>query len=130
MTSSSTNIFGIHDPTGVACSVLGYRLGLAELRLGVFSPEDNGDAAKLMELVFSSPFYFEGPFGWRGADFQLASATEMLQLCRQIGWFDSNITDGEAEKYVASFNLYEVTAEDSRFRIRILATDAYKYGGA
>lgn len=128
--SSSTNIFGIHDPTGVDCSVLSYRLGLAELRLGVFSPEVDGDASKLMELVFTSPFYFEGPFGWRSAEFKLAPATEKQQLCRHIGWFDSNITDGEAEKCVASFNLYEGTAADSRFRIRILATDAYKYGGA
>ena len=120
--SHTDNIFDLPEPESHSCSTERYKAGLSELVIQLFKGENTTDPA--FELVFNSPYYFCGPFGWAGANFRIADESKKIALGRQLGWLGD--TDQiEATKYLDGLTLFEVETATG-FTVEILASSAFR----
>ena len=65
------------------CYVLCYQSGHHQLTLAVFDP-DLGSCKPNFYLHFEPTYYFEGPMGWSGVDFRLATQDEWKKVLLKI----------------------------------------------
>lgn len=77
-----TNIFGLKAASLYRCQVYRYFNGLSRLYLAVMKPQQTVPA---FFLLFPDVAYFEGPMNWQGADFQIASAPDCIDLMLATG---------------------------------------------
>ena len=118
------NIFELKDVDELSCEVESYHTGLADLRISV-SKETSIDiqVEHPIELIFSAPYFFDGPLGWKGADFRLAPESEKRELCDKLGWF-KNLPDAAPDGVLQLIELFIV--QNTNYKVRILARDAYR----
>ena len=118
------NIFELKDVDELSCEVECYHTGLADLRISV-SKETSIDipVEHPIELIFSAPYFFDGPLGWKGADFRLASEEEKRELCNKLGWLGT-LPDNSPDGVLQLIELFIV--QNANYRVRILARDAYR----
>ena len=121
--SKPNNIFNLVEPDSYNCSIERYKAGLAELVIHLI--KGDGITSPAFELVFNSPYYFHGPFGWSGASFHMADESEKIALGRQLGWL-ADADDTEAAKYFEELTLFEVETTSTGFTVQILASSAYR----
>ena len=123
--SRSDNVFGLPKPDLYSCSVESYRAGLSDFRIYVYKNKKDEVTEPVFELVFNSPFYFHGPFGWTGANFRIADESKKTALGRQLGWL-ADTDQIDAAKYLEELTLFEVEIVSTEFTVQILASSAFR----
>lgn len=106
------NFFEIQNPEEYFCRVWSYFVSHSRLLLRVYKGKIDEEE---FYLNFEMVQYFEGPLGWKGANFYIGSSDECVKLLQQQGF------EGLPDEYLLEhFHLYIVDLPDSRY-VKILA---------
>ena len=111
MEYSTRNIFKLENPQAYSCEILSYHRQHSDL----FLKANHLSNPDKYWFEFTALEYFEGPVGWRGADFCIATTDECIKLLRNLK-LDINL-------YLETYSLFVVLAS-SGFEVKMLAQRA------
>lgn len=80
--AGSHNIFNISEPQRYRCQVLHYHARVSRLYLSVY--KDDG-REPVFYLLFSDVGYLQCPMTWQGANFDIGTQDECIQLMLDVG---------------------------------------------
>ena len=109
-------IFKQNYPQAYQCDVWQYQVGLSELLIRLYIPQEDGVNANTFEyLIFQGVLFFEGPLKWKGGLLVAGSREECLEILQQIDI--KNPLDAVDTGFYKLFKF-----RTSTFEIRIIAT--------
>lgn len=79
---NTRNVFNITKPGGYRCQVYHYHRKLSRLYLSVYKGQRSQPA---IYILFSDVAYIEAPMSWLGAEFNIASKQECIDLMIDLG---------------------------------------------
>ncbi len=113
---NSRNVFNITKPGGYRCQVFHYHRKLSRLYLSVYKGQRNQPA---LYILFSDVAYIEAPMSWLGAEFNIASKQECIDLMIDLGLVGPAIRQfPDAYASITDYaRLYTVNSPNSIIRI-------------
>ena len=113
---NSSNVFNITKPAGYRCQVFHYHRKLSRLYLSVYQGQRNKPA---IYILFSDVAYIEAPMSWLGAEFNIASMQECINLMIHVGLVGPAIRQfPDAYASITDYaRLYTVSSPNSVIRI-------------
>jgi hypothetical protein len=114
-----TNPFPIPNAEEYRCRLYGYQMGTSLLSISMFRPSTK----ETKYLTFQHVIHLICPMMWEGANFEIASSLDYLQVIRLRVPIpnDSVITDEQLS--MLSYRLYQY--EDRGVKIEIIATSVF-----
>ncbi len=115
--NTATTVDGVpklEAPHEYECGISAYDPSLSRLYVRLL--KSSVEPADERYLVFSTTIYFDGPFTWKGADFQLGSDAGIIELLEHI-----NPVPAGQEFIDRTLGLILYKFEGTRYVVRILA---------
>jgi hypothetical protein len=97
------NVLGLSNANDLYCDIRHYRNSHALMRVRLYHPDPEYPQPP-PQLIFFSPFYFEGPFTWQSCEINTAEKTDLLELLERLGW---NINEISARRF-ENMRLYQI----------------------
>jgi hypothetical protein len=102
------------------CYIFSYERGHHQLTLAVHDPDSDSPEPSFY-LHFEPTYYFEGPTGWTGADFRLATKNEWEEVLSKLAF---RLSGDLKDEFVRRHFLFVL--EKPNFHIRILSALFHK----
>jgi hypothetical protein len=106
-------------PQKYHCQIWAYDPSLSRLYVRIHKGDFK--TGQVLYLLFVSTHYFDGPLGWKSADFQLAPFADVVELLDRIN--PRRVDSPPLMDPTLGFNLYKVTTRVGT--VRILAASAH-----
>lgn len=87
---NSRNVFNISEPGRYRCQVFHYHRKLSRLYMSLYKGQRNQPA---IYILFSDVAYIEAPMSWLGAEFNIASKQDCIELMIDLGLVGAAIHD-------------------------------------
>lgn len=113
---NSSNVFNITRPASYRCQIFHYHRKLSRLYLSVYKGQRNEPA---LYILFSDVAYVEAPMSWLGAEFNIGSKQDCIDLMMRVGLVGPAIRQfPDAYASITDYaKLYTVNSPNSVIRI-------------
>jgi hypothetical protein len=117
MKHSVKNFFNVINPQEYSCGIGSYRVNHSLMLIRATKSEFDPD--QTFYLTFSGALYFEGPLGWKGANFCIGTTEECEKLLRKMDYSDDTL-------HILSEKYRLFVVELPSLEVKIVALDAGK----
>lgn len=107
----------LSDPQAYYCQVWSYLASHSQVL--VRASKNRSDAQDAIYFLFTGVFYFDGPTQWQGAELEVSTPDNFLEILRQRKELDG-IPD---EHLLAKLHLYEFRMSSRHLKVKIIASE-------